>query len=373
MNIEISCKLGIQQRVLPAYRAVFFDLLAQSCLGGLSVFAGTPRPGEALGVEGELKTAVYAYAENMHLGRGRLYACHQRNFLTWLERWDPQVLIVEANPRYLSTPGAVKWMKERKRPVIGWGLGAPPHGGFWRNLLRDRFLSSFDALLTYSQRGAEEYRALGFSEDCVFLAPNAITPRPSYPVPLRSKTYQDGRAQVLFVGRLQARKRIDLLLQACASLPAELQPDVTVVGDGPARSGLENLAKRVYPRTVFAGEKHGQDVEPFFQNADLFVLPGTGGLAVQHAMSFGLPVIVSEADGTQADLVRPSNGWLVKPGSSDALRETLIEALADVDRLREMGCESYRVISEEINLEAMVAGFARAIQFVCGGATTVSP
>ena len=42
-----------------------------------------------------------------------------------------------------------------------------------------------------------------------------------------------------------------------------------------------------------------------FAGADLFVLPGTGGLAVQEAMSYALPVIVAKGDGTQEDLVRP--------------------------------------------------------------------
>ena len=36
-------RLGLQQRVLPAYRAPFFDLLAGACQGGLSVFAGEAR------------------------------------------------------------------------------------------------------------------------------------------------------------------------------------------------------------------------------------------------------------------------------------------------------------------------------------------
>jgi sialic acid synthase SpsE len=40
------------------------------------------------------------------------------------------------------------------------------------------------------------------------------------------------------------------------------------------------------------------------------------------------------------------------------------EALSDVSRLRRMGAESYRIVSEEINLEKMVETFARALEFV---------
>ena len=161
---------------------------------------------------------------------------------------------------------------------------------------------------------------------------------------------------MLFIGRLQARKRIDLLLLACAALPPHLQPSLWIVGDGPAAEDAKAMAQRVYPRTEFFGARHGIELEPFFE-ADLFVLPGTGGLAVQEAMAHGLPVIVAEGDGTQDDLVRPGNGWLVPPGDLTALTQALQDAVTDVSRLRAMGWESYRIVEGEANLEKMVEVF----------------
>jgi glycosyltransferase involved in cell wall biosynthesis len=170
----------------------------------------------------------------------------------------------------------------------------------------------------------------------------------------------------LFVGRLQVRKRVDLLLRACAAQPT--QPRLVIVGDGPERAALEALAQTVYPSAEFIGAKHGPDLAPYFLAADLFVLPGTGGLAVQEAMSYGLPVIMGQGDGTNDDLVRspsgtmPGNGWQL-PGP-DALADVLREALADVSRLRMMGAESYRIVAEEINLENMVGVFVEALKKV---------
>ncbi|HEY9087318.1 MAG TPA: hypothetical protein VIO36_04060, partial [Anaerolineaceae bacterium] len=125
----IAPRLGVQQRVLPSYRAPFFDALAAACSRGLSVFAGQPRAEEAIDTRAELRLARLASARNIHLGRGGGYLCYQRGLLGWLRSWDPEALIVEANPRYLSTPAAVRWMHSRGRAVIGWGLGAPPPGG----------------------------------------------------------------------------------------------------------------------------------------------------------------------------------------------------------------------------------------------------
>lgn len=364
-------RLGLVQRVLPLYRVPFFDALAAACAGGLSLFAGLPRPQEAIAVTDRLERAHLTPARNLHLLGGPLYLCYQRGLPAWLAERDPQALIVEANPRYLSTPSAIGWMQRRNRPVLGWGLGAPPAVQLraLRRLVRLAFLRRFDALLTYSRRGAEEYAALGFPADRIFVAPNAAAPRPAWPLPVRPAQF-DGRPRVLFVGRLQARKRIDLLLRACAHLPDELQPDLVIVGDGPERAGLQALAAQVYPRAEFPGAKHGDDLLPYFLSADLFVLPGTGGLAVQQAMAYGLPVIMGAGDGTNEDLVRPlaerhpGNGWQVPPDDLTALTEALRAALSDPARLRAMGAESYRIVREEVNLERMVAVFLAALQSV---------
>ncbi len=124
----IEARVALQQRVLPEYRAPFFNLLGQSCIGGLEVFAGLPRTQEAIATSSQLTSARFVRARNMHLFSGKTYSCIQRGFIHWLETWQPQVLIVEANPRYLSTPLAIQWMHHRQLPVIGWGLGAPKTG-----------------------------------------------------------------------------------------------------------------------------------------------------------------------------------------------------------------------------------------------------
>lgn len=359
--IRYPGKLALQQRVLTPYRAVFFDALAGACEGGLSVFAGSPRPEESIATAAGLEVARYTRVRNLHILRGPLYLCYQRGLQTWLADCNPDALIVEANPRYLSTPAAARWMKQRNRPVIGWGLGAAPLAGPLSGLRKSRrasFLLGFDALITYSRRGADEYAALGFPADKIFVAPNAAVPRPTSPLRARPVAF-DGKPCVLFVGRLQNRKRIDDLLQACASLPENLQPHLVIVGDGPERASLESLAKTIYPSAEFPGARHGAELASNFSAADLFVLPGTGGLAVQEAMSYGLPVIMGQGDGTNDDLVRPENGWQL--AGSERLPDVLHEALSDVARLRAMGTESYRIVSEEINLERMVDVFMQAL------------
>lgn len=367
-------RAALQQRVLPAYRVSFFDALASASQGGLSVFAGQAPARENISTTDRLQAARYVPARNRHIFtiNSPLYQCWQGGFLEWLQDWQPDVLVVEANPRYPITRKAIGWMHAHSRPVIGWGLGAPSlEGGSslagllssLRQQQRLSLINSLDGLIAYSQRGAHEYRQLGFPQEMIFVAPNAVTPRPTSPPPARPADFESAPV-ILFVGRLQARKRVDILLRACAALPIQLQPRLLVVGDGPARQEFQDLAQEIYPHAEFPGALHGSDLEPYFNRADLFVLPGTGGLAVQQAMAHGLPVIVAQGDGTQDDLVRAENGWTIPPDDLDALTASLRIALSNPAVLRRMGADSYRIVSEEINLESMVAVFIRAMNYV---------
>ena len=358
-----AVKLALQQRVLPAYRAPFIDLLSRSCGGGLSVFAGLPRADEMIRSAEGLDYAVWEPAGNRHIFTGDWYLLWQRGIVDWLNLYQPDVLILEANPRYLSNRSALSWMHSRGRPVIGWALGAPEARGLMapiRRFLRTDHLRRFDALIAYSTRGADEYRALGIPSERVFTAFNAVATAPAQ---------QPGRERigarmprVLFVGRLQRRKRLDLLLMACAHLDREVE--LVIVGDGPARDEFQDLAKNCFPQAQFVGEAYGERLRSWFEWADVFVLPGTGGLAVQQAMTAGLPVIVAEGDGTQADLVASGNGWLVTPGDQTQLTETLRDALGDPDELLKRGKLSYDLSLERFNIEAMVAVFLNAIRMV---------
>ena len=371
MGKTYSGRLGLQQRVLPSYRAAFLDALAEGCQRGLSVFAGNPLPKEGIEPVDQLQIAQFVQAKNRYfLDPGSsMFLCWQSGFLRWLEDWQPDVLIVEANPRYPITRQAISWMHHKGRKVIGWGLGAPLIRGPFSSMRRwERFslINSVDALIAYSKQGAEQYRQLGLPPERVYVASNAVAPAPSFPPPPRTLEYNE-QATVLFVGRLQSRKRVDLLIRACAALPIGLQPHVVVVGEGPARHELIGLAEKIYPSVEFAGAKHGADLEPHFAKADLFVLPGTGGLAIQQAMAHGLPVVVAKGDGTQDDLVGAENGWQVPPDDLDALTNILRQALSDPDKLRQMGEVSYRIVAEEINIDKMVDVFIHALNDISQG------
>jgi glycosyltransferase involved in cell wall biosynthesis len=159
---------------------------------------------------------------------------------------------------------------------------------------------------------------------------------------------------------------VENLLRACARLEDACQ--LLIVGDGPERMRLERIAAEVFPAARFTGDLRGEELGRCFLAADLFIMPGTGGLALQEAMLYGKPVAAAEADGSQKDLIREGeNGWLLPPGDEAALLRVMREALAHPRRLENMGTASRKIIREKATMEKMVDGFVKAIRFAAHG------
>ncbi|HZK62432.1 MAG TPA: glycosyltransferase family 4 protein [Anaerovoracaceae bacterium] len=360
-------RVGLQQRVIPSYRVPFIQTLASHQQVELYVFAGHPRPEEMVSSVSEIPDVSFKLGRNIHILKNSAYFCYQPELMPWIKALIPQVLILEANPRYPSTRHALKWMRANHKGLIGWGLGVPDYTGSLakiRNKARFDFLNQFHAILAYSNQGRDQYIDAGLSSERVFVAPNATAAKPVGPAPERSPQFINGKATLIYVGRLQSRKKIDSLINACSKLQEKIQPNLWIVGEGQISEDLITLAKLKYPATKFWGALYGDELKKLYLQADLFVLPGTGGLAIQEAMSFALPVIVAEADGSQSNLVNDSNGWIIPPDDELALLNCIHQALLNPLNLRKMGLAAYEVVTNQVNVETMAGVFVNVIEQV---------
>lgn len=373
MEPGLPRRVGIQQRVLPAYRAPFFDSLARALPGKLSIFAGAPRPGEAIPQADSLQAATWVKAVNRYLGRGKFSAIWQSGWREWLVAADPELVIFEAHPQLLTNRAILNWMRTRGRPVIGWSLGPVREGKDALGILRS-FYRQFSALVVYSQDASKGFQNIGISAEKIFIAPNSVDSSfadallrvPNAQAQARAELGLGPRPVILSVGRLVPQKRIDALLRACARLGNECQ--LLIVGDGPDRARLELMAQKIFPAARFTGDLRGEALGKCFLAGDFFVMPGTGGLALQEAMLYGKPVAAAEADGSQRDLIRESeNGWLLPPGDDEALLRVMREALDNPRRLEEMGAASRKIVRDTATMEKMVDGFLRAMRYALAG------
>ncbi len=163
------------------------------------------------------------------------------------------------------------------------------------------------------------------------------------------------RTVVLFVGRVDREKRLDVLLEALYLLPRD-DIQLAIAGRGAADKGLQALADRLNlgDRVRFTGFVPGEDLPALLNSADLFAMPSEAELlsiATLEAMACGRPVLLANAVALPELASDGVNGYLFRPGdAADAARCLALFAddpaswrqmgLASLERARHHGMES---------------------------------
>ena len=179
------------------------------------------------------------------------------------------------------------------------------------------------------------------------------------------------RVNILFVGRLEARKGIDTLLKAAALLLAEI-PEVafTIVGknDIASESGLtyrEEFEKATPSalregRVFFRGIAPDDELDRYYAGCDIFVAPSRSesfGLILLEAMREGKPVVAGDVGGMREVIEHEGNGLLVSPDDARALADAL-RRLVDSPCLRERyGKRSRALFEERFTASRMAEGY----------------
>lgn len=142
---------------------------------------------------------------------------------------------------------------------------------------------------------------------------------------------------VLFVGRFDPLKGIDLLLQATACLRDHAGLQVRIIGgsgpDDAARQGYETLARRlnISDRVVFAGRVAHERLARYYSAADVCVLPSryeSFGMVGLESLCCGTPVVAAQV-GAMDEIIRPGDtGRVLDHPEPQALARAVGELLA---------------------------------------------
>jgi len=172
------------------------------------------------------------------------------------------------------------------------------------------------------------------------------------------------------VSLLRAEKRIDILINAFARLvklgvPAKLK----LVGDGPLRSSLERLARRLNlgDRIEFRGYLTREQVAEELLGSNCLVLPSeveTFGVALVEAMAAGKPVIATRCGGPE-DIVTKETGLLVPVNDEAALRRAM-RTIMDTYGYYEPG-KICRYVVEKFGEQTYVAAFKAVFDELVSG------
>ena len=147
--------------------------------------------------------------------------------------------------------------------------------------------------------------------------------------------FQDGKLNILFLGRLEKRKGLRYLLEAFSDLKWDY-PNIRliIVGIGNEdKTAYRIIAERHIEDVVMVGAVSYVDLPRYYHSADIYCSPATGGesfgIVLLEAMASGKPVIATNIDGYSSVMTNRKEGILVDPESSLSIKNALEEMIND--------------------------------------------
>ena len=249
------------------------------------------------------------------------------------------------------------------------------HGSLPRIIKKQRLKKIFDISFGYkilrdatkvialTRTEVEQYKEMGVDEDKIEIVPNGIDMSEYENLPKRGEfrrkyLISDDEKIILYLGRIQESKGIDLLVKAFADLIKGLD-DVRLVIVGPDdgyRSALEGLIQvlKVNDKVLFTGFVSNEEKMTALVDADVFVTPSFSGFPITflEACACGTPIITTN-NGDELDWVDGKVGYVVGY-NKDQLRDAIIKVLSDEGLRRRFGQMGRRSVRGKFSWDKVV-------------------
>jgi glycosyltransferase involved in cell wall biosynthesis len=222
-------------------------------------------------------------------------------------------------------------------------------------------------------RQIQDGYGVSFNPSKLIVVPHGVAAAPATVV---APAVKHVRTRVLFVGRLERRKGIDLLLDAMLAVLAK-HSDVDlhlvgeeVLGDPLFDETMSSLRSRIETegfaeRVFFYGYVGDDELLMHYSSCDLFVAPSrfeSFGLIALEAMRLGKPVIASDAGGLGEIFRHGIDGLLFESGSVSALRDALDLAVSSLETRRKIGEAGYETYLRKYTVDAMAANVSKGLE-----------
>ena len=177
-----------------------------------------------------------------------------------------------------------------------------------------------------------------------------------------AKVYDPNKKYIIFVGSLLPTKRIEDFAEIMAKLKGEYT--LLIVGSGKEEytQSLKKLFKDI--DCIFLGYKKPEELLPYYNISSFCILPGLGGLSINQAMAYGLPVLCTHADGAEEDVVKNDETGYIYKNIDDAVR--YIHSKSDED-WKQMGQNASELMYGDFSLEKECERFINGITEVING------
>lgn len=298
---------------------------------------------------------------------------------------DYDVYVKCINGRF-ALPATLLVARLRGKPFVLWtGVWMRLHSPAHRLMfpLTRYVYRHADAIVVYGDHVKRYLISEGVPAERVFSAHHAVD-NAAYDIAvpeadrraLLDRLRAGDRKIVLYLGRIEAGKGLDYLIDAFAEV-ANDDALLVLAGDGSERPRLERHARDrgIAERVRFVGYVASDQTMAYYAIAWVYVLPSitmplikeTWGLAVNEAMNQGTPVIATDAVGAAAGglVVDGENGLVVPERDAPAIARALDRVLREPGLRDRLGTSARRIVATWDN-ERMVRGFRDAIACATG-------
>ena len=356
-------KIRIFQPIVPEYRVALFDGLAERYGNDIEVWSA-----ERIGVDISCPLSKMRYDYSHPFRKIGPFMWQKGLTLKGLGKGD--VIVVCGDIHQLSSLWIAFKAKCKGIKVVWWGHHKTATSLSRNVRIRLAIAKWFsDVILVYTRTGIEYLLNMGFEKGRVLATGNTIDQKPICDA-IESYDGQDpfkGKIGFLCCSVLREKVKLDLAIRALSD-DRLLDVVLAVIGEGPAKQGYMNLASElgVSDRTIWVGATRDQKVmAPWFLNAKGFVYPGSVGLSILHAMSYGLPVIVHDNPEHQMpeyEIMEDGNtGLCFKEDSVDSLVEKMVMMKEDSNLRNRMSKIAKDYALSKYSMEAMVNNYSEAL------------
>lgn len=368
-------------RFVPEYRRPILEKLNNQLDGRLIVCAGTSRDSSFEDLShGPAPGYRCVDLKNRWIGNQKALIQNSRPIF----ECDPVVILAEESPRTISLPWLLATARLKQIGTLLWGHFSSNRRAFSERNLLDRYRLALakrvDGCVCYTDEIADLIHPY-VPDERRFIARNTLDTdnlshiyktleaegkervRARLGIPVQGKT-------VVFIGRLVADKRPEVLLNLHKALYTMGNTTLIIIGDGPERNRLmaqaqdEDLKNVFFPGTLAKLE----DSAPWMYAADVMVCPGYVGLNVNHAFCLGLPVVTCTSPDPRIRYHSPEIAYL-KTGVNGMLApyddlNSLVKATLKVFENRQVfSSHAYDYAQSHLQLQGMIDGLVQAIQY----------
>lgn len=376
-------RVAIQYNCMPHYRARIFELLSGTKDAEFFVIADSQPDTPFLEVvdANRSKAVRHIHAATRVIRIGPFMTLFwQAGALKIVRGLKPDVLVTLGSPYSLTAWALCIYGRLRGIPVLLWGHGLLQEERGPRWWLRRLFYTLAAGQLLYGDYAKQLLIRQGFRSDSLYVVYNSLDYDIQQTIASeigpadcerfrRSLNMADDERLIVFTGRLQPVKRLDLLLQAVAKLAdTGRRIHVALVGEGVERARLVQLAERlqIADRIHFLGASYDErHLGLVLSASDLSVIPSGAGLSVMHALTFGTPVLIHdkvELHFPEWEAVQNGiTGFFYRYNDTTDMAAKIDQALFPTPAKYRMHDECQRVIHDKYNPHYQLTVFRKVI------------